>query len=180
MNAVADAFAKLLEYEQRSQTEDSGRDGLQLHKGDWAGVIFRLGEDHLVCSVDHIHEFLPLPTVTPVPGAKPWLLGLSNIRGDLMTVVDLAGFLTGERSPTTMRTRLLTASLRGRPIGLMVDEVFGQRHFAASASGKPDIDGDSPLGPYVRKQYRSGKEAWNEVDLDTLFSTPDFLNGSAL
>lgn len=180
MKAVAAAFAKLLEYEQRSHSEESGSDGLQVHKGDWAGVIFRLGDDHLVCSVDHIHEFLPLPSVTPVPGAKPWLLGLSNIRGDLMTVVDLAGFLTGKRSPVTMRSRLLTASLRGRPVGLMVDEVFGQRHFAASASSKAKIGKDSPLSAYVRKQYRSGKEAWSEVDLDTLFSTPDFLNGSAL
>jgi hypothetical protein len=31
----------------------------------------------------------------------------------------------------------------------------------------------------VHKQYRSGKEVWREFDLDTLFTTPEFLNGAA-
>ena len=39
-----------------------------------------------------------IPAFTPVPGTKPWILGLANVRGDLMTGVDLGWFLTGSRS----------------------------------------------------------------------------------
>lgn len=178
MDAVSATFEKLLEYEQRCAGDEPGA-GAPSRAGDWAGVIFRLGEDRLVCNVDKVHEFMPVPGYTPVPGTKSWLLGLANVRGDLLTVVDLAGFLNDTPSPITMRTRLLTASLRGRPVGLLVDEVFGQRHFASSQGSKARISANSSLRHYVSRQFRSGTETWKELDLDALFGTPEFLNGSA-
>jgi twitching motility protein PilI len=179
MSAVNASFEKLLDYEQRSLAFEPGQADGEDSGGDWAGVIFRIGDARLACSVEQVHEFLPIPAFTPVPGTKPWILGLANVRGDLMTLVDLAGFINGERSTVSMRTRVLTATLRGRPIGLMVDEVFGQRQFGSDEGRKPRLKKSSPLKNYVHKQYRSGKDDWHEFDLDTLFSTSEFLNGAA-
>ena len=47
---------------------------------------------------DEVVEILPMPQVTPVPGAQPWLLGVANIRGNLLPIVDLKQFLEGERT----------------------------------------------------------------------------------
>jgi len=91
----------------------------------------------------------------------------------------LAWFLNGERSSETMKTRLLAANLRGRPLGLMVDEVFGQRFFVRTEARQSKLPKNSPLTAYVHKQYRSGKNVWEELDLDSLFSTAEFLNGAA-
>jgi len=179
MNAVNASFDKLLDYEQRSLTFEPGQATGQLHGGEWVGVIFRIGEDRLACSIEKVHEFLPIPAFTPVPGTKPWILGLANVHGDLLTIIDLAWYLNGQRSNVSMRTRLLSASLRGRPIGLMVDEVFGQRHFVSDEGKKARLPKSSPLKGFVHKQYRSGKDVWQELDLDTLFSTSEFLNGAA-
>jgi twitching motility protein PilI len=101
------------------------------------------------------------------------------MRGDLLTVVDLAWFLEGKRSTVTMRTRLLAANLRGRPIGLLVDEVFGQRHFVSDEGKSIQLPKNSPLKDFVSKQYRSGQDVWQELDLETLFTTTEFLNGAA-
>jgi twitching motility protein PilI len=179
MTAVNTSFTKLLDYEQRSRTFEPGQAEGQLHGGEWAGVIFRIGDERLACSIEQVHEFLPIPAFTPVPGTKPWILGLANVHGDLLTVIDLAWFLNGERSRVSMRTRLLAASLRGRPVGLLVDEVFGQRHFVTEEGKAARLPKSSPLKAFVHKQYRSGKEVWREFDLDTLFTTPEFLNGAA-
>ena len=179
MNAVSASFDKLLDYEHRSRTFEPGQATGQLHGGEWVGVIFRIGDDRLACSIEKVHEFLPIPAFTPVPGTKPWILGLANVHGDLLTIIDLAWFLNGQRSNVSMRTRLLSASLRGRPIGLMVDEVFGQRHFVSDEGKKARLPKSSPLKDFVHKQYRSGKDVWQELDLDTLFSTSEFLNGAA-
>ena len=179
MSAVNASFEKLQDYEKRSLTFEPGQIEGQEHSGDWAGVIFRIGDARLACSIEQVHEFLPIPAFTPVPGTKPWILGLANVRGDLLTIVDLAWYLNGERSKVSMRTRLLAASLRGRPVGLLVDEVFGQRHFVSNEGKAPRLPKDSPLKDFVHKQYRSGKDVWQELDLDTLFSTPAFLNGAA-
>ena len=179
MSAVNASFEKLLDYEQRSQAFEPGQASGQSHGGEWAGVIFRIGESPLACSMEQVHEFLPIPAFTPVPGTKPWILGLANIHGDLLTIIDLAWYLAGERSKVTMRTRLLIASLRGRPVGLLVDEVFGQRHFVTDEGKTARLPAGSPLKSFVHKQYRSGKDVWHELDIETLFSTTEFLNGAA-
>ncbi len=177
MSTANAAFEKLLEYERRAQSFEPGRSGGD-GQGESSGVIFRIGAERLTCSVDKVHEFLPLPAYTRVPGSKPWILGLANVRGDLMTIIDLAWFLTGERSEATMRSRLLTASLRGRPVGLLVDEVFGHRNFVGSDATSVNRSGESPLGGYVNRQFRSGQENWGELDLDALFNAVEFLNGA--
>jgi twitching motility protein PilI len=179
MGLVNASFEKLLSYEERSFAFEPGQAGGQHSSGEWSGVIFRMGDSRLACSVDIVSEFLPLPQYTPVPGTKSWILGLANVRGDLLTIVDLAWYLKGQRTPITMRSRLLAATLRGRPIGLLVDEVFGQRQFVSN-DGKPsDLSDDSPIKEYVQHQYRSGSDVWQELDIEKLFGHAEFLNGAA-
>jgi twitching motility protein PilI len=173
------SFDKLLDYEQRASHFEPGIGKGESRHGEFAGVIFHIGDDRLTCSIERVHEFLPLPGFTRVPGAKPWILGLANIRGDLVTIIDLAWFLTGERSDVTVRSRLLIATLRGRPVGLLVDEVFGQRNFLEAEATSRRLPKQSPLYPFVRRQFRSGQESWQELDLHALFNTAEFLNGAA-
>jgi twitching motility protein PilI len=179
MSAANASFEKLRDYEQRSLNFEPGQIDGRESTGEWAGLIFRIGKIKLACTTKQVKEFLPVPPLTPVPGTKPWILGLANIHGELLTVIDLSWFLHGERSSVSMRTRLLAASLRGRPIGLMVDEVYGQRHFVNEEGNECKLPAGSPLADYVHRQYRTGKDVWQELDLETLFSSPDFLNGAA-
>lgn len=179
MSAVNASFAKLLDYEQRAAGDAEYAGDAEAGHGDWAGIAFSIGDSRLVCSVENVQEFLPLPQMTRVPGTKPFILGLANVRGDLVTVVDLGCFLNGVRSNLTMRTRLLSSTLRGRPVGLLVDEVFGQRNFIAGEADTPDLPGDSPLKELARKKHRSGTDTWLELDLDALFESAGFLDGAA-
>ena len=173
------AFAKLIEYEKRSETFAPGASRDSGPAQEWSGVTFALGDSRLACKIDLIHEILPIPASTPVPGAKPWIIGLANVRGSLLTVVDLVCFLTGVRSPVTQRSRLLATNLNKAPIGLMIDEVFGQRHFLDSDAVKAQLPEDSSLRKVVNKQHCFGAETWQELDLDQLFNTAEFLNGAA-
>lgn len=179
MSKISMSFKKLLDYEERSAGFEPGKGLGEKKAGEWAGVVFRIGQDNMTCSIDRVHEFLPPPPLTRVPGTKKWILGLANVRGDLVTVVDLSNYLTGNKSGITTRSRLLAATLRGRPVGLLVDEVIGQRNFAIVDASQPRIEESSPLYGYINREFRSGKETWQELDLDVLFSTPEFLNGAA-
>jgi twitching motility protein PilI len=179
MSQTNASFKKLLEYEQRALSFEPGQGQGKARRGEWAGVIFGIGETRLTCNIERVHEFLPPPPVTRVPGTKPWILGLANVRGDLVTIVDLSFYLVGERSNITMRSRLLAASLRGRPVGLLVDEVFGQRSFSADEAKDAKVPEGSPLHAYISKQFHDDREVWQVLDIDALFGTPEFLNGSA-
>ena len=179
LNGNNTAFDKLLEYEKRSESFSAGKNDGSGPAQEWSGVTFGLGESRLACDIDRIHEILPLPQATPVPGAKPWIIGLANVRGSLLTIVDLGWILTGERSPITLRSRLLAISLHKAPIGLLIDEVFGQRHFLDSDAVRTELAEDSPLKKVVNKQHSFGSETWQELDLDQLINMAEFLNGAA-
>lgn len=177
MSTVNASFAKLLEYDQRAR--GAGEDEAGASSGDWAGLTFRIAEEQMVCSTERVFESLPIPRVTRVPGTKPFILGLANVRGNLITVIDLGCYLWNEPTPLTGRSRLLSATLRGRPVGLLVDEVLGQRNFLGGDADSPELSEGSPLAGLVRKQHRAGSDSWQELDLHVLFSRPDFLDGAA-
>ncbi len=179
MSTVNASFAKLLDYERRAR--DAGSDGADgaATRGDWAGLAFRVGGDQLVCGMDRVSESLALPQITRVPGAKPFILGLANVRGDLVTIIDLGCYLGGQRTRTSSSSRVLSSNLRGRAVGLLVDEVFGQRNFMSSDADPVDVPEDSPLHDLVKRAHRAGSESWQELDLDTLFRSPAFLDGAA-
>lgn len=170
-------FARLAEYEKRSLEHDAGDAVRQQRLSNWDGVIFRLADHRLTCSIDQIDEILAFPPYTPIPGAKDWLLGLANVRGNLAPVVDLGWFLFGTRTPVTARTRLLLSQLQGRPVGLVVDEVFGQRHFHTD-DAKP-AEEDIRLDGLVEQRYALGDESWGILRMSTLFRRPDFADGAA-
>jgi twitching motility protein PilI len=178
MDTANTAFSKLLEYEHRARGAEENDTGSNA-QGDWAGLAFRIGDDQLVCGTDRVFESLPIPRVTRVPGTKSFILGLANVRGNLITVIDTGCYLTGRPTPISGSSRLLSATLRGRPVGLLVDEVYGQRNFMSGDAQSPELSVDSPLAGLVRKQHRAGSETWMELDLPVLFSHPEFLDGSA-
>ena len=159
------AFQKLREYEKRASGFTPGSKKGGGPSDEWSGVVFGMGDARLACRINRVGEILPCPPSTPVPGAKPWILGLANVRGDLMTVIDLGCYLGGERSTPTGRSRLLSASLRGRPVGLLVEEVFGQRNFMSSDAEPVRLPEGSALAGLIRRQRRSGSESWQELEL---------------
>jgi len=173
------AFRKLQEYQRRSEAFKPGISATGERSQEWSGVTFRLGTSQLACNIDRIQEILPLPSSTPVPGAKPWILGLANVRGSLMTVVDLWWFLSGEPAAVTSSSRLLATGPHKSPVGLLIDEVFGQRHFLNSDAQEAELPNDSPLQGLVHNQHQLGSEFWQELDLDRLFNIAEFLNGAA-
>ena len=59
--------------------------------GLWRGIGFRVGSRRLVSGIDEINELLAVPPLTHVPGTQPWLLGVANVRGNLVPVVDWPG-----------------------------------------------------------------------------------------
>ena len=177
MASAQPIFENLQEYASRAAAHEVDPEK-RARGATWAGVVFRIGDARLTVGIDRIGEILNFPAFTPIPGAKPWLLGLANVRGNLVTLIDLAWFLSGVRSPITMRSRLLSAELQNRPVGLLVDEVYGQRHFFPGDAKPAAQYEDTPLKDYVDRQYELNQNVWGVLNLDRLFSTTQFLNAA--
>jgi twitching motility protein PilI len=168
------AFETLLDYEQRSMVHVAGRPELNEAPGHWRGVGFRLGSHRLVTSFEEIVEILPLPPVTPVPGAQPWMLGVANVRGSLLPVVDLKQFLEGERTVVHEGQRVLVVRQSGGNVAVIIDELFGQRTFNDSHRAEIDGENEGRYGQLVNQVYRLAETSWGVFSMQTLTRTPEF------
>ncbi len=126
-------FEILADYEQRSLAHVAGLPEQLDAPGLWRGVGFRIGGKRLAAGFDEVVEILPMPQVTPVPGAQPWMLGVANIRGNLLPIVDLKQFLEGERTVIHEGQRVLIVSTKN----MDTDRAWGLRQGAKDYIVKP-------------------------------------------
>jgi twitching motility protein PilI len=173
------AFETLLDYEQRSMVHVAGRPELNEAPGHWRGVGFRLGGHRLVTSFEEIVEILPLPPVTPVPGAQPWMLGVANVRGSLLPVVDLKQFLEGARTVVHEGQRVLVVRQAGGNVAVVIDELFGQRTFNDTHKAEQSPDQEGRYGHFIGQAYRLADVDWNVFSMATLTRTPEFRQATA-
>ena len=84
---------------------------------------FHLGDMLLGIDLNHIHEINRLVDVTPVPHAHKAVRGVINLRGDVVSVVDLRAILGLAPLEITNRTRNVIVNSRDERIGLLVDRI---------------------------------------------------------
>ncbi|HEY4128598.1 MAG TPA: chemotaxis protein CheW [Gammaproteobacteria bacterium] len=171
-------FELLLELERRSRIAASGRGQEAGHEEEWVGVGFRVGRTRLVASREEVREVLTWPGVTALPGAKPWMLGLANVRGQLLPVTDLAAFFGGEPTALGRTTRVLMVNHADIPAGLLVDEVRGFRRFVASEKAEVMPDTLPGMTPFLAGAYGSEEDVWGVLGLHGLVESAVFLQAS--
>jgi len=91
-------------------------DGSVLRLLMWTAGAVRCG-----VPIDRLARIVPLEGVTPVPGAPPAVLGIANVQGELVTVVD-GRLLIGEPARGTA-PELVLVDRGGRYAGIAVDAV---------------------------------------------------------
>lgn len=84
---------------------------------------FRLGEFLFAVPVDEVQEVLREQRITPVPRSDPRVLGLINLRGDIVTVLDLGLCLELPDCRGDRRGKNLILRAEGHPVSLQVDSV---------------------------------------------------------
>ena len=138
-------------------------------RGNQLGL--QIGAERYLLDLTQASEIIPVPTLCTVPLTQPWYLGLANIRGNLVGVIDLARFLQGDASLAGALgpdSRVVTfAAGLGFNCALLVSRVYGLRNGAdmqvqaddAAATRLLDADG----------------QAWLPLDLAALTQDPRFL-----
>ena len=137
------------------------------------------GEIFLVAR-EETREVLGYPAaVTRLPGAKPWVKGLANVRGQLLPMLDLRQFLGSGMTHLGRNTRVIVVNHREVPAGLIVDEVLGFRRFA-----EREFTVDPPptvirCDSYLAGAFRRGGEVWPVLSMKVLVESPSFLQAAA-
>jgi twitching motility protein PilI len=180
----ATPFEVLADYERRSLAHVVGLPEQLDAPGLWRGVGYRIGSHRLASGFDEVREILPLPPVSPVPGAQPWMLGVANVRGNLLPIVDLKQFLEGERTVLHESQRVLLVRQPGGDVAVLIDELFGQRSFTDQQQLDPEQIASEQLADgryahFIDRAYRLGEHPWGVFSLERLARTPEFRQAAA-
>ncbi len=176
---VEQPFALLQEMEQRSRAAHAGQ-GAGAMPAEWVGVGFRIGEEQFVANREQVREVLMLPdTMTRVPGANRWLLGIANLRGHLLPLIDVKLLLGSGRTSLRRTTRVISVNHREVPAGLVVDEVLGFRRFMEHEYKKDKAKTIVRCESFLGGTYQRGDDGWPVFDLFDLVESKTFLQAAA-
>ncbi|GAA4784480.1 chemotaxis protein CheW [Lysobacter hankyongensis] len=170
-----DAFEILAGYERRSLAHVAGLPEQLQAAGLWRGIGFRVGQRRLVSNYESVAEILTVPQITPVPGAQSWMLGVANVRSNLLPVVDLKQFLEGARSVLHEgHQKVMVLRQPGGDVAVTIDELYGQRSFMDEQQVDVDALADGRYTGFIERAYRVADDVWGVFSLDRLVRTPEF------
>lgn len=149
MSDVMTPYQRLLELDRRSRRQSAGLPAQQEVAQTWSGIGFRMGSRVFVSPMGEINEVLHEPRQTPLPGVKSWVRGVANVRGRLLPIMDLCGFLGGEVTALRKQRRVLVIEHGDVFAGLIVDEVFGMQHFSVDAFSEQAPMLEAAIQPFI-------------------------------
>lgn len=91
-------------------------------------LVFRLGEDRYSIPAHFIREVQPLTTYTPLPSTPSFILGLVNVRGRLLTAMDIRPLLDIGQTAPQEQSFILILNANGMEVCLLTDGVIEVRH----------------------------------------------------
>jgi twitching motility protein PilI len=163
--ALRELQSRLAERLKNARTQPAGKSWLAVECSA-RGFLFPLRD---------AGEIFSIAPMLPVPHTHDWFLGVSNLRGHLHGVVDLASFL-GVKSAEAGRDHAQLVGFSSSfelNCTLMVDKLAGLR---SEAQLKPEADDGAPRPAFVGARYRDeGGRLWQELNLAALATDEAFL-----
>lgn len=138
-----------------------------------ARLGIEIGHRNWLIALSDTAEVLPVPAISSIPLARSWLCGVANVRGSLMSVVDLQAFMDEGVQTQTPLSRILPIHPKILPhSALLVERMLGIKHLAEMTQ----LADQDAVPAWCARRYRdaTGRE-WGELDIRMLAAEPAFL-----
>jgi chemotaxis signal transduction protein len=136
-------------------------------------ILFAIKDTQFAIPLSNALEIGYQPDVTPLPNLPKWILGISNIRGEIISLINFSAFLGIPSSGAKSDRRFIIIHNQEIKVGIIVDRIMG-------ILSQDRVDGDIRNNPYRKGEIAnyiqgavvSGKNVTNILDVDRLLSSP--------
>ena len=138
-------------------------------------VVFILAEKEYAIPIANVLEIGQPLSTTLVPFVPAWLLGIANVRGEIISIIDLRTFLdmTETRIKHTHRFMIVRTNQDDIRTGFIVDRVLGSHHLVLENIEDVNAPIDDPLGEFVCATYDHGGRSLIVLDFDRFLRSPE-------
>jgi twitching motility protein PilI len=135
-----------------------------------------IGQSRWLLNLQEAGEIVSVGVITPVPLTQDWFLGLSNLRGNLISVIDFARFQGLAPSMIDKDSRIVAfAPVLSFNSGLLVSRVMGLRNVAEMELKAVDPKEDAARWA-TRRYVDHESQVWTELNLSLVVQDPQFLH----
>ncbi|MBI4204424.1 MAG: purine-binding chemotaxis protein CheW [Betaproteobacteria bacterium] len=125
-------------------------------------IEFVLAYETYAVESSYVREVYPLKELTPMPCTPPYVLGIINVRGQILSVVDIRKFFDlPERGLTDLNKVIILRSEAAMEFGILADLIRGTRMISIS-----ELQPSLPTLTGIREEYLKGVTADRTVILD--------------
>lgn len=129
-------------------------------------VTFCLGDEKYGINVMQVQEVLRISEIAPVPGAPSYVLGIINLRGNVVTVIDTRNRFGLPSKETDEASRVVIIETENHVIGILVDSVAEVVEMRASEIESAPNVGNEESSKYIQGVTSRGNELLILVDLN--------------
>jgi len=137
-------------------------------------VTFKLDSETYGINVMQVQEVLRYSEIAPVPGAPMYVLGIINLRGNVVTVIDTRTRFGLETSEVTDNTRVVIIESEKQVIGILVDSVAEVVYLRASEIDIAPNVGNDESAKFIQGVSNREGELLILVDLNKLLSDDEW------
>lgn len=143
-------------------------------------LVFLLGDDEHAIAEQHLHEIVAHRPITRLPGMPPWIRGVTNLRGRVLPVIDLAVRFGRAETAIGKRTCLVVVEVDidgdRTPLGLLVDAVSRVIDVAPAEIDPAPSFGNQIRIDFLRGVVQAGERFTVLLDLPRMFSADEVLD----
>lgn len=137
-------------------------------------VTFRLGDESYGVDVMQVREVLRFTEIAPVPGAPEFVLGIINLRGNVVTVVDARTRLGMPTREPDDASRIIVVESGEQVMGILVDSVAEVAYLYASQMESAPNVGNEESSRFIQGVSNRDKDLLILMDLNKLLSVEEW------
>jgi purine-binding chemotaxis protein CheW len=139
-----------------------------------AAIVFSVFKTLYAVPLTCVSEVVRSRSITPVPNVPPWVLGISSLTGDIVSVVHLGGFLGLDLTSPPNDARMLVCNTEDRQltVALLVDRVRGLRNLDRDRIRPFPEHLDHPVAEFSRGVTELDGQLIVLLDIERLLQSP--------
>ena len=142
---------------------------VEVHEESSLVATFHVGGSLLGIATERIQEIIKIGAITDVPHAPSHILGILNLRGRIVTVIDLGARLALQASPRGEPGRIIILDDGGESVGFLVDHIADVIPVAPQELIAPPANMKAAQGDYFDKVYYFHGGLVGLLKVDTVF-----------
>ena len=140
-------------------------------------VIFMVAGEEYCLDILKVQEIIRMVSITWLPRKPSYIIGVINLRGEIIPIVDLRTKFGIEKKAYTKFTRILIVQIEERLVGMVVDKVEEVKVFLdKQIENEPDMLSTARSSNYINGIAKIEKRVIIILDIERVLSKDDVIS----